>query len=51
MINKRPFGDEGSYEIACKHSRHLEHANEPAPYVDVFHFSDASQKFQTPGIK
>ncbi|XP_062009800.1 uncharacterized protein LOC133726301 isoform X2 [Rosa rugosa] len=51
MINKRSFGDEGSFEVACKHPRHLEHYNEPAPYVDVFHFSDASQKFQTPDGK
>ncbi|XP_004304239.1 PREDICTED: uncharacterized protein LOC101297651 isoform X2 [Fragaria vesca subsp. vesca] len=48
MINKRSFADEGSYEVACKHPRHLEHYNEHAPYVDVFHFSDASQKFQIP---
>ncbi|XP_050380981.1 AT-rich interactive domain-containing protein 1-like isoform X2 [Argentina anserina] len=48
MINKRSYGDESSYEVACKHPRHLEHNNEPAPYVDVFPFSDASQIFQTP---
>ncbi|VVA29719.1 PREDICTED: AT-rich interactive [Prunus dulcis] len=41
MINKRPFGGEDSYEVACKHPRQLEHSNE-----DIFPFNGAPQKFQ-----
>ncbi|KAM1130553.1 hypothetical protein ACFX1X_045710 [Malus domestica] len=46
MINKRPFDVEDSYEVACKHPRRLEHANEPAPIVDTFSLSSSPQKFQ-----
>lgn len=35
MINKRPFGDEDSYEVACKHQRQLECTDELSPAVGV----------------
>ncbi|KAF3444841.1 hypothetical protein FNV43_RR14534 [Rhamnella rubrinervis] len=35
MISKRPFADEDSYEVACKHPRHLECSNELSPAVDI----------------
>ncbi|KAM1164113.1 hypothetical protein FF1_023669 [Malus domestica] len=46
MTNKRPFHGEDSYEVAWKHPRQLEYANESAPIVDTFPFSSGPQKFQ-----
>lgn len=48
MLNKRPFNDGDSCEVASKHPRQLECVNEIAPVVDV-PFQNASQKY-FPGI-
>ncbi|KAJ9173217.1 hypothetical protein P3X46_016378 [Hevea brasiliensis] len=39
MIHKRPFVDDDSYEVACKHRRHLEHIDQLAPmaFLDDSH--------------
>ncbi|PON40778.1 ELM2 domain protein [Parasponia andersonii] len=44
MINKRPFNDEDSCEVALKHPRQLECVNELAPFVDIVPSLNAPQK-------
>ena len=35
MIHKRPFIDDDSYEVACKHPRHLEYVDQLASVVPL----------------
>ncbi|XP_024016895.1 uncharacterized protein LOC21403871 [Morus notabilis] len=42
MINKRPYGDEDSYEVASKHPRECSY--EVAPVVDIVTFQNDPQK-------
>ncbi|XP_062106539.1 uncharacterized protein LOC133817913 [Humulus lupulus] len=42
-INKRPFNDEDSCEVASKHPRQLECVNELAPVVDIVPSQNAHQ--------
>lgn len=44
MIHKRPFVDDDSYEVACKHPRHLEHIDQLTPIASL---DDARQKSVT----
>ncbi|XP_010258118.1 PREDICTED: uncharacterized protein LOC104597984 [Nelumbo nucifera] len=43
MVYKRPFGDEESCELACKHPRQLEYSNQLASFADITSYNDMPQ--------
>lgn len=48
MIQKRPFVDDDSYELACKHPRHLEHIDQLTLIASL---NDSHPKTTTSGNK
>lgn len=48
MIQKRPFVDDDSYELACKHPRHLENIDQLTLIASL---NDSHPKTTTSGNK
>lgn len=51
MVHKRPFGDEETSNVACKHSRQLEHTNHLVSSAGVVPCNIAPQRTQLSGNK
>ncbi|KAL6955939.1 hypothetical protein U1Q18_046114 [Sarracenia purpurea var. burkii] len=44
MVQKRPFGDEDSYEVSSKHPRQLDYSNQIVSFLDFVRSEDMAQQ-------